>query len=86
MKLPDFNDTQSVISWARTFVADIIIEFMLGILLGFQELLRTGDFSQAALVGLLSAVLTATTRTALKKVTYITQKTKEFRDKTNNIV
>lgn len=85
MKLPDFSKPNEVLSWARTFVADVIIEFMLGLLLGLQELLRTGDFSQAALIALGSAALTATTRSALKKLTAVAQKTKEVRDQ-NSIV
>jgi len=56
------------ISWLYTFASDLAMELTLGILIGLQTLLETGDLTQASLIALGSALGTATLRSAIKKL------------------
>jgi len=56
------------ISWLYTFGSDLAMEFTLGILIGLQTLLETGDLTQASLIALGCALGTATLRSAIKKL------------------
>ena len=68
---------QELKSWTLTLAAELAMEFLLGLLVGFQQLLETGDLSQAALTALLVGVCTATIRTAIKKLIEYIKKLKE---------
>jgi len=61
-------DYKEKISWLQTFAADLSIEFALGILVGLQTLIETGDLSQAAFTAVLMATATATLRTGIKSL------------------
>lgn len=55
-------------SWWKTVAADLITELAVGLLTGLQTLLASGDITQASIVAMASAVLTATVRSGLKKL------------------